>query len=31
MGKTILEYTKLKKLSICIQIFEEGVILYLFY
>lgn len=31
MGKTILEYTELKQLSICIQIFEEGVILYIFY
>lgn len=31
MGKTILEYTKLKQLFICIQIFEEGVILYIFY
>lgn len=31
MGKTILEYIKLKQLSLCIQIFEEGVTLYLFY
>lgn len=31
VGKTILEYTKLKQLFICIQIFEEGVILYIFY
>lgn len=31
MGKTILEYIKFKQFSLSIQIFEEGVILYIFY
>lgn len=31
VGKTILEYIKLKQFSLSVKIFEEGVILYIFY